>query len=46
MHRVTGYRVLVGCDNNLPNSGRNPALPDDSEFILVDVPGLRGAANG
>jgi hypothetical protein len=43
VHLVTGNRLLVGCDNNLPNSGRNPGLPDDSEFILVDVPGLRGA---
>ena len=46
VHLVKGNRLLVGCDNNLPNSGRNPALPDDSEFILVDVPGLRGAAHG
>lgn len=45
VHLVKGNRLLVGCDNNLPNSGRNPALPDDSEFILVDVPGLRGAAD-
>jgi len=43
VHLVEGNRLLVGCDNNLPNSGRNPGLPDDSEFILVDVPGLRGA---
>ncbi len=46
VHLVKGNRLLVGCDNNLPNSGRNPALPDDSEFILVDVPGLRGADHG
>ena len=45
VHLVKGNRLLVGCDNNLPNSGRNPALPDDSEFILVDVPGLSGAAH-
>lgn len=38
---VDRERLLVGCDNNLPNSGRNPARPDDNEFILVDVPGLR-----
>jgi glycerophosphoryl diester phosphodiesterase len=43
VHLVKGNRLLVGCDNNLPNSGRNPLLPDDSEFILVDVPGLGGA---
>lgn len=41
VHLVAGKRLLVGCDNNLPNSGRNPARPDDNEFILVAVPGLR-----
>ena len=46
VHLVKGNRLLVGCDNNLPNSGRNPGLPDDSEFILVDVPGLRAAGHG
>ena len=43
VHLVEGNQLLVVCDNNLPNSGRNPGLPDDNEFILVDVPGLRGA---
>ena len=43
VHLVSVSRLLVGCDNNLPNSGRNPGLPDDSEFILIDVPQLRGA---
>lgn len=33
-------RVLVGCDNNIPNSARNPGLADDSEFIVVKVPAL------
>ncbi len=41
VHLVAGERLLVGCDNNLPNSGRNPARPDDNEFILVAVPGLK-----
>ncbi len=41
VHLVAGQRLLVGCDNNLPNSGRNPARPDDNELILVAVPGLR-----
>jgi hypothetical protein len=31
---------MLGCDNNLPNKGRNPGLADDNEFIVVDVPGL------
>ena len=41
VHLVGGNRILVGCDNNLPNTGRNPGIADDNEFILVDVPGLR-----
>jgi hypothetical protein len=40
VHPIPGGRLLVGCDNNLPNSGRNPGLPDDNEFIVVAVPGL------
>jgi hypothetical protein len=31
---------MLGCDNNLPDTGRNPAFADDNEFIVVDVPGL------
>ena len=42
VHVVSRDQVLVGCDNNLPNTGRNPGIADDSEFILVRVPGLRG----
>jgi glycerophosphoryl diester phosphodiesterase len=34
-------RLLLGCDNNLPSSGRNPGRADDTEFIVVRVPGLR-----
>ena len=41
VHLIRGNRILVGCDNNLPNTGRNPGLADDNEFILIDVPGLR-----
>jgi len=41
VHQVAGSKVLLGCDNNLPNSGRNPTRPDDNEFIVVDVPALR-----
>jgi glycerophosphoryl diester phosphodiesterase len=40
VHPISGRRLLVGCDNNFPNSGRNPALPDDNEFIVVAAPGL------
>ena len=42
VHVVHGNRIMVGCDNNFPNTGRNPGLADDNEFILVDVPRLRG----
>lgn len=40
VHMVAPDRLLVGCDNNLPNSGRNPARPDDNELIVVAVPGM------
>jgi glycerophosphoryl diester phosphodiesterase len=40
VHPIPGRRLLVGCDNNFPNSGRNPGLPDDNEFIVVAAPGL------
>ena len=41
IHPVGRDRLLLGCDNNLPNTGRNPKLADDNEFILVEVPALR-----
>jgi hypothetical protein len=37
---IDGTRLLIGCDNNLPNTGRNPTRADDSEFIVVRAPGL------
>ena len=40
IHVLSREQVLVGCDNNFPNTGRNPGLADDNEFIVVDVPGL------
>jgi len=40
VHRVDGSTLLVGCDNNLPNTGRNPTVADDNEFILIHVEGL------
>ena len=33
-------QVLVGCDNNFPNMGRNPSLADDNEFMVIEVPEL------
>jgi glycerophosphoryl diester phosphodiesterase len=40
IHPIGHGRIVVGCDNNLPNTGRNPGLADDNEFIVVRVPGL------
>jgi glycerophosphoryl diester phosphodiesterase len=40
VHVLRRSRLLVGCDNNLPNSGRNPGRPDDNEMIVVRVPAL------
>jgi glycerophosphoryl diester phosphodiesterase len=40
VHVVSHGRLLLGCDNNFPNTGRNPTLADDNEFILVRTPGL------
>ena len=40
LHVISGSKVLFGCDNNFPNTGRNPTLADDSEFIVVKAPGL------
>jgi hypothetical protein len=41
VHAIDGVRLLVGCDNNFPNKGRNPGLADDSELVVVKVPGLK-----
>ena len=40
LHLVSDDTLLFGCDNNFPNRGRNPALADDNEFIVVEAPGL------
>jgi len=40
LHLVSDDTLLFGCDNNFPNSGRNSALADDNEFIVVEAPGL------
>jgi glycerophosphoryl diester phosphodiesterase len=41
VHQVSGTKLLITCDNNLPNTGRNPAIADDTEMIVVKVPDLR-----
>ncbi|WP_230688701.1 esterase-like activity of phytase family protein [Micromonospora sp. WMMC415] len=39
---LAGDRVLVANDNNFPgNDGRIPGRADDTELIVLDVPGLR-----
>ncbi|MFC0532551.1 esterase-like activity of phytase family protein [Phytohabitans kaempferiae] len=39
---LAGDRVLVANDNNFPgNDGRIPGRADDTELIVIDVPGLR-----
>jgi hypothetical protein len=42
IHHIAGNRLLLGCDNNFPNTGRNPGRADDNEFIVVKVPDLHG----
>ncbi|GAA1041232.1 hypothetical protein GCM10009557_64490 [Virgisporangium ochraceum] len=42
---LRGDRVLVANDNNFPgNDGRIPGRADDTELVVVTVPGLRDAA--
>ena len=41
IHVIDGKRLLLGCDNNFPNTGRNANLADDNELIVVRVPGLK-----
>ena len=39
---LNGNRVLVANDNNFPgNDGRIPGRADDTELIVIDVPGLK-----
>ncbi len=39
---VGGDRLAIVNDTNFGSTGRNPQLPDPSDFIVVRVPGLRG----
>ena len=38
---MPGDRVAIVNDTNFGSTGRNPGLPDYSDFIVVSVPGLR-----
>lgn len=40
VYHLDWRHLLVACDNNLPNTGRNPGRADDNEFIVIDVPAL------
>jgi hypothetical protein len=37
---VGGGRLAIVNDTNFGSRGRNPTLPDYSDFIVVDVPGV------
>jgi hypothetical protein len=37
---VGGHRLAIVNDTNFGSTGRNPNLPDYSDFITVDVPAL------
>jgi len=41
-----GNRLAIVNDTNFGSRGRNPGLPDYSDFIVVRVPGLGSAARG
>ena len=39
---VGGNALAIVNDTNFGSTGRNPSLPDYSDFIRVRVPGLAG----
>jgi hypothetical protein len=41
IYPLDGERIIIGCDNNIPNAGRNPGIADDNEYILVRIPRLK-----
>ena len=38
VYAISDAKLLITCDNNLPNTGRNPTIADDNEMIVVQVP--------
>jgi hypothetical protein len=42
---LIGDRVVIVNDTNFGSTGRNPGLPDYSDFIVVSVPGLRAGTH-
>jgi glycerophosphoryl diester phosphodiesterase len=41
IHVINGASLLLGCDNNFPNTGRNATRADDNELIVVRLPGIK-----
>jgi hypothetical protein len=39
---LSGNELALVNDTNFGSTGRNPNLPDYSDFIIVKVPGIRG----
>jgi hypothetical protein len=39
---LSGNELTFVSDTNFGSTGRNPNLPDYSDFIVVKVPGIRG----
>ena len=39
LHVLRHGQLMIGCDNNFPNTGRNPGRADDNEIIVVDLDG-------
>ena len=37
IHPIRGHELIIGCDNNFPNAGRNALRADDNELIVVDL---------
>jgi hypothetical protein len=42
---LPGDRAAIVNDTNFGSTGRNPGLPDYSDFIVVSVPGLHGGGH-
>jgi hypothetical protein len=42
---LIGDRVAIVNDTNFGSTGRNPGLPDYSDFVVLSVPGLRAGSH-
>jgi hypothetical protein len=41
VHVIDGQRLLLGCDNNVPQHRPQPTLANDNELVIIRVPGLK-----